>query len=230
MPTSHLLQAPSTYEGDLQDLLETYQGKTLRLKIIECNPERGRVVLSERAAETDPGRRIELLSDLREGDCLPGHVTTITDFGVFVDLGGLEGLVHISELSWGRVHHPAKIVSIGDEVEVCVLQIDRERSRVALSLKRLKPNPWETIETRYHVGQITDAVITNVVSFGAFARLEPGLDGLIHASEMGKNGSQSIRLNEYLNEGQRVRVSILLIDPDRQRLGLGLHVIYEEDA
>jgi small subunit ribosomal protein S1 len=230
VPISHLIQAAQTSDGQLEDLLQTYQGKMLRLKIIECNPDRGRVVLSERAAETDPGRRIELLNNLQEGDCLPGHVTTITEFGVFVDLGGLEGLVHISELSWGRVHRPEKIVSIGDKVEVCVLQIDRSRSRVALSLKRLKPNPWETIETRYHVGQITDAVITNVVTFGAFARLEPGLDGLIHASEMGNNGSPSIPPTKNLAEGQRVQVSILLIDPQRQRLGLSLHAIYEDEA
>lgn len=232
VPTSHLVQVTRRHDNpdDLNELLEAYQGKTLRLKIIECNPDRGRVVLSERAAKTDAGRRIELLSDLNEGDCLPGHVTTITDFGVFVDLGGMEGLVHISELSWGRVDHPSNIVAVGDKVNVCVLQIDRERSRVALSLKRLLPNPWESIESRYHIGQITDAVITSVVSFGAFARLEPGLDGLIHASELSKNGNRNIRPEAIFNEGQRVQVSILLIDPNRQRLGLSLHAIYDSDA
>lgn len=232
VPTSHLVQTTHNHsdKDNLTELLETYQGKTLRLKIIECNPDRGRVVLSERAAMTDPGRRLELLNDLNEGDRLPGHVTTITDFGAFVDLGGMEGLVHISELSWGRVHHPSNIVTVGEKVEVCVLEIDRERSRVALSLKRLRPNPWETIENQYHIGQVTDAVITSVVSFGAFARLEPGLDGLIHASELGKNGFQSARPSDILTEGQRVQVCVLLIDPHRQRLGLSLHAILDEDT
>jgi small subunit ribosomal protein S1 len=229
VPLSHLEQISRkcNESNDLQKELETYQGKKLRLKVIECDPERGRVVLSERAAKADSGRRIQLLDDLVEGDCVHGQITTITDFGAFVDLGGMEGLVHISELSWGRVCHPNDIVNEGDHVEVCVIQIDRERSRVALSLKRLSPNPWESADTSYQQGQTVNAVITSVVSFGAFARLESGLDGLIHSSEFGDNREIGTKPKEILREGQRVSVRILQIDSNRQRLGLSLESIYE---
>ena len=229
VPISHLVDVSRecSDESGEKNSLDTYMGKTLPLKVIECDKERGRVVFSERAAQTDPGRRIELLDDLQEGDCIHGQVTTLTNFGAFVDLGGIEGLIHISELSWGRVQNPDEIVSEGQQVEVCVIQIDRSRSRVALSLKRLLPNPWDTIETSYHQGQILEAVITSVVSFGAFARLESGLDGLIHASELGPNGNEANRPDEILQEGQNVQVRILNIDPERQRLGLSLEAINE---
>jgi len=229
VPVSHLVQISRKCEDEdsLQEGLEAYVGKTLPLKVIECTPERGRVVFSERAAQADTGRRIELLEELDEGDCLRGQVTTITEFGAFVDLGGIEGLVHISELSWGRVHHPGDIVSSGQQVEVTVIQIDRERSRIALSLKRLLPNPWDTIQDQYQSGQVADATITSVVSYGAFARLDSGLDGLIHASELGSNGNHNIQPEEILREGQRVQVRILHIDPERQRLGLSLQQIYD---
>ena len=229
VPISHLVQVSRKCDNNtgLQKDLEAYHGKTLRLKVIECDPERGRVVFSERAAKADTGRRIQLLDDLNEGDCVHGQITTITDFGAFVDLGGVEGLIHISELSWGRVCHPNDVVSEGKQVEVCVIQIDRKRSRVALSLKRLLPNPWDTAESNYFQGQIIDAVITSVVSFGAFARLESGLDGLIHASELGDNGNEGATPNDILHEGQRVQVCVLQIDSDRQRLGLSLHSVYD---
>ncbi len=227
VPVSHLVQVSRKCEdeGSLGEALEAYVGKSMHLKVIECDQDRGRVVFSERAAQTVPGRRIQLLDDLKEGDCIHGHVTTITNFGAFVDLGGIEGLIHISELSWGRVNHPENIVTEGQQVEVCVLQIDRERSRVALSLKRLLPNPWDTVETRHHQGQVLNAVITSVVSFGAFARLDSGLDGLIHASELGDNGKDKLQPEDILHEGQHVQVRIINIDPDRQRLGLSLQSI-----
>lgn len=226
VPISHLVgHIKDRQEQEREMDLDSYIGSTLRLKVIECSPERGRVVLSERAAQADPGRRNELLESLQEGDCTIGRVTTITDFGAFVDLGGVEGLVHISELSWGRVCHPADVVKIGQQLEVCVLSIDYERARVALSLKRMLPNPWETIHQRYQSGQITEAVITSVVNFGAFARLEEGLDGLIHVSELRKNGAD-LQVEDVLYEGQHVQVCILNIDAQRQRLGLSL---YEEN-
>jgi small subunit ribosomal protein S1 len=228
VPISHLTHISRKCDNkeSLDEALKAYHDKTLRLKVIECDPERGRVVFSERAAQADTGRRIQLLDDLEEGDCVHGYVTTITDFGAFVDLGGMEGLIHISELSWGRVHHPKDMVSEGQQVEVCVIQIDRNRSRVALSLKRLLPNPWDSVEKNYHQGQIVDAVITSVVSFGAFARLESGLDGLIHASELGDNGIEGVHPEDILYKGQRVQVCVLQIDSDRQRLGLSLQAIY----
>lgn len=231
VPISHLVKISRkcTDESSRQEALEAYMGKSLSLKLIECDQERSRVVFSERAAQTDPGRRIQLLDDLKEGDCIHGHVTTITNFGAFVDLGGIEGLIHISELSWGRVHHPENVVSEGQQVEVCVVQIDQQRSRVALSLKRLLPNPWDTIETHHHQGQVLEAVITSVVSFGAFARLDSGLDGLIHASELGGNGNDGQRPDDILYKGQHVKVRILNIDPNRQRLGLSLQSIEEKE-
>jgi small subunit ribosomal protein S1 len=223
VPVSHLVaDSKGCTDEEQETLLDSYAGRTLRLKVIECDPERGRVVFSERAALADPGRRIELLDSLKEGDCILGRITTITDFGAFVELGGIEGLIHISELSWGRVCHPKDVVSPGQEIEVCIVQIDRERSRVALSLKRLLSNPWETIHSRYQPGQIAEAVITNLVSFGAFARLEDGLDGLIHVSELNDDG-KNIRPGDIFTEGQQVKVRILHIDPDRQRMGLSLY-------
>ena len=154
VPVSHLVQISRKCddENSLQDALKEYMGKSLDLKVIECDQERGRIVFSERAAQTNSGRRIQLLDDLQEGDCIHGYVTTITNFGAFIDLGGIEGLIHISELSWGRVHHPDDIVSVGQQVEVCVIQIDRQRSRVALSLKRLLPNPWDSVEVKLSAG------------------------------------------------------------------------------
>ncbi|MCJ7701130.1 MAG: S1 RNA-binding domain-containing protein [Anaerolineales bacterium] len=222
VPASHLIGlSKNALKKDREDLLSPYVGRILQLKVIECDQDRGRIVFSERAAQTDPGKRLELLNRLEVGDQRIGWVTTITDFGVFVDLGGVEGLIHISELSWGRVCHPNDIVSIGDQVEVHILQIERDRARVALSLKRLHPNPWESIHDHYSPGQIVNAVITNIVSFGAFARLEDGLDGLIHISEFGDQvDAKSIEDN--LTEGQAVQVCIIHIDPERQRLGLSL--------
>ena len=152
-----------------------------------------------------------------------GKVTNITDFGVFVDLGGVEGLVHVSEISWGRVQHPSDVVSAGQEVEAYVIQVDQERSRIALSFKQMQPNPWLTVNERYYPGLKTEAVVTSIVSFGAFARLEEGLDGLIHISEMGLEEGEVIP-ESILEEGQRVQVRIMHVDVAKQRLGLSLQL------
>jgi len=165
-------------------------------------------------------RRSELFYSLQKGVQLRGTVTSITDFGAFVDLGGLEGLVHISELSWGRVPHPRQIVKLGEEIEVQVLEISRERNRVALSLKRLSPNPWENAEAEFAIDTIQSAVVSSVLSYGAFARLKPGIEGLIHASKMPLAEGQTPR--DILKEGQEVHVRVLYIDPAHQRMGLRL--------
>jgi small subunit ribosomal protein S1 len=222
VPVSHLVETPP-HSGDIDSCLTSYVEHNLLLKIIECDPERGRIVFSERAALAEPGTRNSLLQRLQPGDQVTGVITNVTDFGVFVDLGGVEGLVHVSEISWGRVHHPADVVSLGEEARVFVISVDRERARIALSLKRLYPNPWETAETRYHPGQVTEAVVTSVVPFGAFARLEEGLDGLIHISEMDCEDAQA-EPGDLLREGQRVVVRVLHVDGTRQRLGLSLRV------
>jgi small subunit ribosomal protein S1 len=220
VPISHLVKMPTgKTEADQEEFLASYLGQDLRLKIIECDQERGRVVFSERAALAEAGSRNLLLQRLHNADCAQGTVTNITDFGIFVDLGGVEGLIHVSEISWGRVRHPSDVVTFGESVRVYVIGVDQERARIALSLKRLTPNPWETAEERYHPGLVTDAVITSILPFGAFARLEEGLDGLIHVSEMGEDAPSPL---DVFQEGQQVRVRILHVDANRQRLGLSL--------
>ncbi len=214
VPASHLLTGYKKKE---------YLQQIVSLKIIEYDKDRCRVVLSERAAQVEPGTRLKLLDALEEGTCIPGVVTTLTDFGAFVDLGGMEGLVHISELSWGRVDHPSDMVAVGDELEVFILNIDREENKVALSLKQMCPNPWDTIAERYHQGQIVEAVVKNIVSYGAFVQLEEGVDGLIHVSEFGDNEDQ-VSPWDVLEENQKVAVEIIHLDPEEQRLGLSLEV------
>lgn len=225
VPVSHLVDLPAEKDPDeLEELLAEYLDQSLQLKIIECDRERGRVVFSERAALARPGSRNQLMRQLHPGMCVQGTVTNITDFGVFVDLGGIEGLVHVSELSWGRVRHPSDVVRYGEKVDVHVIHVEPDRSRVALSIKRMHPNPWETAEQRYFPGQMVDAVITCVVPFGAFARLEEGLDGLIHISEMGSEPIPEL----LLHEGQQVRVRVLQVESAKQRLGLSLVLDSEE--
>ncbi len=228
VPLSHLVEmVEQKTEDEQEDWLASYIGQKLILKVIECDQARGRVVFSERAALAEPGSRIELLHNLTTGECIPGTVTNVTDFGVFVDLGGVEGLIHVSEISWGRVRHPGDVVRLGQPVQVYVINVDQDRARVALSLKRLYPNPWETAEERYHPGQIIDATITSIVPFGAFARLEEGLDGLIHISEVCLDGNPAVP-GDCLEEGQVVRVRVLHVDGPRQRLGLSLRLEDQE--
>ncbi|MFN2215119.1 MAG: 30S ribosomal protein S1 [Anaerolineales bacterium] len=225
VPISHLVKvecvAANQGDEEREKLLSEYIASELTLKVIECDPARGRVVLSERAALFGAGRRMELLESLEPTARITGTVTNITDFGVFVDLGGLEGLIHVSELSWGRVRHPSEVVEVGQDLCVYVISVDQDRQRVALSLKRLHSNPWETAEIRYYTGQEVEAVITSVMPFGAFARLEEGLDGLIHVSEMNIEAEKS-KPADIVFEGQRVHVRVLHVDAEKQRLGLSL--------
>jgi small subunit ribosomal protein S1 len=223
VPFSHLVDMAGQVDlAEREKYLETYVGRTLRLKVIECVPEDGRIVFSERAAQAEPGKRSELFHSLHAGECIQGTVTNITDFGVFVDLGGVEGLIHISELSWGRVIHPNQIVKMGQTLQVQVLDLSPERCRVALSLKRLAPNPWTKIGSELSVGDVVPALITSVLSYGAFARLDLGVEGLIHASEMPLLAGQAVK--DFLDEGQQVRVRILHVDASRQRMGLSMLV------
>jgi len=221
VPFSHLVEMNNHPDGDGRlEFLSTYIGRTLGLKVIECVPEEGRVVFSERAARSESGCRTRLFNELTVGQKIKGDVTNVTEFGVFIDLGGVEGLIHISELSWGRVVHPADIVHLGENLEVLVIDVLPERCRVALSLKRLQPNPWETARNRYRVNDIVPATITTIISFGAFARLEEGLEGLIHISEIPLENGQTIK--DILAPGKDINVRILQVDSDHQRLGLSL--------
>lgn len=223
VPFSHLVELAGKSESSQREHdLEMFVGKTLRLKVIECVPEDGRIVFSERAALAEPGKRTELFGALHPGEHVNGTVTNITDFGVFVDLGGVEGLIHISELSWGRVIHPNQIVKMGQAVEVQVLDLAPERCRVALSLKRLHPNPWASASTDFPEGSVVPATITSVVSYGAFAKLDAGVEGLIHASEMPLSDGQTVK--DFISEGQPIQVRVLHVDASHQRMGLSMRL------
>jgi len=223
VPCSHLMDLPFQVEDERrEECFSAYDNRTLRLKVIECVPEEGRMVFSERAARAEAGKRPALFNAIQVGQRLCGEVTNVTEFGVFVDLGGAEGLIHISELSWGRVTHPGQICKVGQHIEVLVMEVTPERCRIALSLKRLTPNPWETVQVRYQVNTIVPAVITALVQFGAFARLEEGLEGLIHASEIPLPSGKAIK--DVLEPGQQVQVRILQVEATRQRIGLSLKI------
>jgi small subunit ribosomal protein S1 len=223
VPCSHLVEMTGQPETEnREEALAAYVGSTLKLKIIECVAEEGRMVFSARAARAEAGTRPALFSTIQAGQRVSGEVTNVTDFGVFVDLGGVEGLIHISELSWGRVAHPSQICEVGQRVEVLVMEVSPERCRIALSLKRLQTNPWETVHGRYPINSIVPAVITAIVPFGAFARLEEGLEGLIHTSEMPIAPDADFKA--FVTPGQRVQVRILQIEASRQRLGLSMKI------
>lgn len=228
VPISHLVYLSPDCDGAEQGpSLKEYVGKELDLKVIECDPAQERVVLSERAALAGEGCRKRLFKTLAAGDVVCGTVTNVTDFGVFVELGGVEGLIHVSELSWGRVNHPRDILSVGQKVETQVLYISEEDEKVALSYKRQFPNPWADILEVYQIGTVTHAIITCLTRYGAFARVEKGIEGLIHISTIDFHKSQSgysrkVTLEDILHPGQEVEVRILHIDVSRRRLGLEL--------
>ncbi len=222
VPASQLsgLSRRSSHE-DRMATLSKMEGQQLLLKVIEVDRQRRRLIFSERAASREwrEKRKEELLNDLQEGDIRSGTVRNLCEFGAFVDLGGADGLIHISELSWRRVKHAREVLRVGEEVEVYVLRVDRERKRIGLSLKRLQPDPWHVAEEKYEVGQIVKGVVTNIVDFGAFARIEDGIEGLIHVSEL-SDGDFAPR--DLVKEGEELYVKILSIDAHRQRMGLSL--------
>lgn len=222
VPISHLVEMPCSEEDEeRRAALADYVGQQLQLKVIECEPGQERIVLSERAALAGEGRRKLLFKSLQPGAHACGTVTNVTDFGVFVDLGGVEGLIHVSELSWGRVQHPSEILQVGQEAQVLVLQVSEESARIALSLKRLFPNPWEMLVQRRKPGDTIPATITSITRFGAFARLDEGIEGLIHVSSISP-ALAAQDLHSLFEKGQQVQVRILHIDAERRRLGLGL--------
>jgi small subunit ribosomal protein S1 len=198
-------------------------GTAIQLKVIELERERNRLILSERAAVRDWRRKQKdkLLEELSEGDIRTGVVSSLCDFGAFVDLGEADGLVHLSEISWRRVTHPGEVLRVGQEVEVYVLNVDRERKRIGLSLKRLMPDPWTIIDEQYDVGQLVEGVITKLVKFGAFARLaDTDIEGLIHVSELSSEHVDHPR--EVVQDGDVLALRIIKIDTSRRRMGLSL--------
>jgi small subunit ribosomal protein S1 len=225
VPASQLVDFPSDYELDLSRsrLLTEYVGTSLHLRIIELDRYKNRLILSERAAQTNQGAREQLLANLKPGDICDGTVTNLCNFGAFIDLGGVEGLVHISELSWGRVNHPSDILQRGKKVKVYVLDVVPEEGRVVLSVKRLHPDPWAGVEARYKIGELVTGTVTNVVDFGAFIGIEEGLEGLVHISELAEG--QFLHPYNVVQEGQQVTARILHIDGKGRRLGLSLRQV-----
>ena len=185
VPISHLVELPPDLtEEQKQEFLANYENRSLYLKIIEFEQASQRLVFSERAAQAGEGKRKELFQKLKPGLNMCGVVTNVTDFGIFVDLGGVEGLVHVSELSWGRVDKPSALFTIGQQVRVMVLSINDGNSRIALSIKRLTPNPWDRVLSNYTPGDIIPATVTTITRFGMFAKLKEGIEGLIHISSI----------------------------------------------
>lgn len=199
-------------------------GSSLSAKVLEVNRERSRLILSETAAESElrEERRNNLLANIAENDAFEGHIVNVANFGVFVDIGGVEGLVHLSELSWKRVNNPSEIYKVGDPVKVAVLSVDQDKQRIALSIKRLQPDPWTLIEEIYQVGQLLSASITRLTKFGAFARLNDDyqLEGLVHISELSEDRVEHPR--EVVKTGDKVNVRIIRVDADQRQLGLSL--------
>lgn len=221
VPGSQLVSGQKEVSSGKDDQWQHMVGQTLRLKVIEIDRRRNRLILSERAAMQEWRReqKEKLLDSLKEGDVFKGHVTSLADFGAFVDLGGADGLIHLSELSWSRVSHPRDVLQVGDEVEVYVLNIDIKRQRIGLSLKRLQPEPWSQVLEKYEIGQVVDATITKLANFGAFAQIGD-IEGLIHLSEL--TDANITHPREVVKEGDLVSVKIIRIDPERRRLGLSL--------
>jgi small subunit ribosomal protein S1 len=232
VPVSQVLDLRnvSRQEGEDEEVTQTLlamKGRRLPLKIIEINRSRNRLILSERAAVQERRTQLkdELMDQLQPGQIRRGVVSNLTSFGAFVDLGGADGLVHVSELSYNRVNHPSEILQVGQEIDVYVLSVDRERKKIALSLKRALPDPWTTVDERYRVGQVVSATITKLAKFGAFAKVEEGLEGLIHLSELTDLPVQDAA--QVVQEGQEVDVKIIHINSQRRRLGLSVRQAVE---
>jgi small subunit ribosomal protein S1 len=220
VPASHLADVPvGLSDQERRATITKMIGTTVGLKVIEVNQARRRLILSQREAQRGYRARQKerLLGDLAVGAIVTGKVTGIRDFGVFVDVGGADGLIHVSELDWHRVPHPADVVKVGQEIQVYVLELDREHQRIALSLRRTRPDPWEIVEQTYQIGQVVEGIVSNVVDFGAFVVLPDGIEGLLHLTEMG-DGSYTEPYS-YVKSGDKITVRIVRIERDRKRIG-----------
>jgi small subunit ribosomal protein S1 len=210
----------------VQDLDE-FLAKELRCKVIELNRSRNNVVLSRRAVLEDERKEMRqaILDRLNPGDVIEGQISNIVDFGAFVDLDGMDGLIHISELSWSHVNHPSEVLEIGQTVQVKVLDIDRERQRISLGLKQTQSDPWQQVLDHYNEGDVVEGRVAKVVTFGAFVEILPGVEGLVHISELAAHHVENPR--EVVQQGQAVNVRVLEIDGERRRLSLSLKRVEE---
>jgi small subunit ribosomal protein S1 len=222
VPASQVTGLATTNEAAKQSEMTRLVNSHLPLKIIEINRHRNRLILSERLAaqEQRDAQKDRLMQELEPGQVREGMVTSICDFGAFVDIGGADGLVHLSELSWSRINHPSEILKVSDRVKVFVLSVDEADKKVALSIKRTQAEPWSTVMENYQPGQLVKGVITQLANFGAFARIADGIEGLIHVSELAEGRVQHPR--SVVKEGDEVELRIIRIDPQRKRMGLSL--------
>jgi len=230
VPASHVLDLPRGLNEDERKMrMQRLVGQKIPLKIIEVNRKRRRLVFSQRDAQRGnrEARKELLLEQLKEGDVRKGVVSGLRDFGAFVDLGGADGLIHISELAWHRVNHPKEVLKVGDEIDVYILRLDAEGKRIGLSLKRLQENPWAMVEELYHVGQLVEGIVSRVTQFGAFVSLEPGIEALLHTSQIAEPAPEDPSL--VVHEGQRLVMRVISIEADKQRLGLSLKEVTDED-
>jgi len=220
VPASQLSHLPRQLsEEERVNALARYTDTILRLKVIEFDRANNRLILSERVANPPLSRADQLLNEIQPHQTRRGTVRNVTHFGAFIDLGGVEGLIHVSELSWQYVAHPSQVLTPGQQLDVYVIEVDREQKRIACSIKRLTPNPWSQIANKLKPGDWVEGVVTSVVAFGAFVRVE-GVEGLLHVSELA--GKDFTHPRDLLQEGQTLRVRVLELDPNAQRLKLSL--------
>ena len=207
--------------------LDEFTGQTLECKVIELNRSRNNVVLSRRAILEDERKeqREQILGRLQPGQVVDGQISNIVDFGAFVDLEGIDGLIHISEISWSHVNHPSEVLTIGETVRVKVLDIDRDRQRISLGLKQTQEDPWQTVLNSYGPGSSLSGKVTKVVAFGAFVEIVPGVEGLVHISELAEHHVETP--GEVVSPGEEVRVKILEIDEERRRISLSIKRVGE---
>ena len=227
VPASQVSQARRMqYKGDTpEQRWGEMNGQKLTGRVIEVDRERRRLILSERAAaqETREALKDRLLTEISIGETRKGRVTSIADFGAFVNINGADGLVHLSELSWERIDHPGQMLKVGDEVQVKVISIDQDRKRIGLSIRQLQSDPWEEHVNEYKVGQLVEGTITRLVKFGAFARLDDYIEGLVHISELSEERIEHPK--EVVQEGDKVALRIIRIEPDKRRIGLSLRKV-----
>ena len=222
VPASQVTEIRGGDDAAKQAEMARLIGSSLPLKVIEINRHRNRLILSERQAvqERRDEMKERLIGELKEGEVRAGRVSSICDFGAFVDIGGADGLVHLSELSWSRVRHPSEVLKVGQEVDVYVLGINAQEKKIALSIKRTQAEPWSRVASKYEVGQLVRGTVTQLANFGAFARIEDGIEGLIHVSEIADD--RVTHPKQAVKEGQDLLLRIIRIDPQRRRMGLSL--------
>ena len=210
--------------------INEFVGKEMKLKIIEVDEKKKRVVASRKAvvAEEAAARKKEAWANLEEGVVIHGIVRRLTEFGAFVDVGGVDGLIHITDLSWGRIKHPSEVVKPGQEVDVKILSLDHERERIQLGYKQLQPRPWDNATERYPEGSIVEGKVVRITDFGAFVELEPGLDGLVHISQCSLN--RVAKVEDAVQVGQVVRVKVQSVDTEKRRIGLSIRQVMEDEA